>query len=63
MYEWVKAFHIIAVIAWVAGMLYLPRLFVYHCVAEKGSAAPSHNHQPRDDCDLALGSLAGLARP
>jgi protoporphyrinogen IX oxidase len=37
MYEWVKAFHIIAVIAWVAGMLYLPRLFVYHCVAEKGS--------------------------
>src|SRR5215472_1941180 len=37
MYEWVKAFHIIAVIAWVAGMLYLPRLFVYHCAAEKGS--------------------------
>ena len=37
MYEWVKAFHIITVIAWVAGMLYLPRLFVYHCVAEKGS--------------------------
>jgi protoporphyrinogen IX oxidase len=37
MYEWVKAFHIIAVIAWMAGMLYLPRLFVYHCAAEKGS--------------------------
>jgi protoporphyrinogen IX oxidase len=37
MYEWVKAFHIIAVIAWMAGMLYLPRLFVYHCEAEKGS--------------------------
>jgi len=33
----VKAFHIIAVIGWMAGMLYLPRLFVYHCVAEKGS--------------------------
>ena len=32
-----KAFHIIAVIAWIAGMLYLPRLFVYHCAAEKGS--------------------------
>src|SRR3974377_1373261 len=31
MYEWVKALHIIAVIAWMAGMLYLPRLFVYHC--------------------------------
>ena len=37
MYEWIKAFHIIAVIAWMAGMLYLPRLFVYHCAAEIGS--------------------------
>ncbi|MGA7789809.1 MAG: protoporphyrinogen oxidase HemJ [Xanthobacteraceae bacterium] len=37
MYLWIKAFHIIAVIAWMAGMLYLPRLFVYHCAAEKGS--------------------------
>jgi putative membrane protein len=37
MYDWLKAFHIIAVIAWMAGMLYLPRLFVYHCDAEAGS--------------------------
>ena len=37
MYEWVKAFHIMAVIAWMAGMLYLPRLFVYHAEAEVGS--------------------------
>jgi putative membrane protein len=37
MYEWIKAFHLIAVIAWMAGMLYLPRLFVYHCAAEVGS--------------------------
>jgi putative membrane protein len=36
-YLWLKAFHIIAVIAWMAGMLYLPRLFVYHCEAPKGS--------------------------
>lgn len=36
--EWVKALHVISVIAWMAGMLYLPRLFVYHAVAEKGSA-------------------------
>jgi len=36
-YEWIKAFHIIAVIAWMAGMLYLPRLFVYHCAAATGS--------------------------
>ncbi len=34
---WLKAFHIIAMIAWMAGMLYLPRLFVYHCDAEVGS--------------------------
>ena len=37
MYEWVKALHVIAVIAWMAGMLYLPRLFVYHCEADPGS--------------------------
>jgi protoporphyrinogen IX oxidase len=37
MYEWIKAFHIMAVIAWMAGMLYLPRLFVYHAEAEVGS--------------------------
>src|SRR5712671_253835 len=36
-YPWVKAFHVIAVMSWMAGMLYLPRLFVYHCGAEKGS--------------------------
>jgi len=33
LYLWVKAFHIIAAIAWMAGLLYLPRLFVYHCSA------------------------------
>ena len=37
LYPWVKALHIISVIAWMAGMLYLPRLFVYHCDAEPGS--------------------------
>ena len=34
---YIKAFHIISVIAWMAGVLYLPRLFVYHTEAEKGS--------------------------
>jgi len=34
---WVKALHILAVIAWMAAFLYLPRLFVYHCAAEPGS--------------------------
>ncbi len=37
MYEWIKALHVIAVISWMAGMLYLPRLFVYHCDADAGS--------------------------
>ena len=36
---WVKALHVISVIAWMAGMLYLPRLFVYHAEAAKGSEA------------------------
>jgi protoporphyrinogen IX oxidase len=37
LYPWVKAVHVMAVISWMAGMLYLPRLFVYHCGAEPGS--------------------------
>ncbi len=36
-YLWIKALHLIAVIAWMAGLLYLPRLFVYHCEAAPGS--------------------------
>ncbi len=35
---WIKALHIIGVIAWMAGLLYLPRLFVYHAAVEPGSA-------------------------
>ena len=37
-YLWLKAAHIIAVIAWMAGMFYLPRLYVYHCQVAAGSA-------------------------
>jgi putative membrane protein len=36
-YAWIKALHLIAVMAWMAGMLYLPRLFVYHADARPGS--------------------------
>lgn len=36
-YYWIKALHIISVMAWMAGMLYLPRLFVYHADAKPGS--------------------------
>jgi len=38
-YPWLKALHIAAVIAWMAGMMYLPRLFVYHHQAERGGEA------------------------
>jgi len=34
LYLWVKAFHIIAVVCWFAGLFYLPRLFVYHAMSE-----------------------------
>ncbi|MGI9351610.1 MAG: protoporphyrinogen oxidase HemJ [Rhizobiaceae bacterium] len=37
MYEWVKAVHIIAVISWMAGLLYLPRLLIYHFDSDVGS--------------------------
>ncbi|MBS7537610.1 protoporphyrinogen oxidase HemJ [Ancylobacter lacus] len=36
-YEWIKALHVIAIISWMAAMLYLPRLMVYHCAAPAGS--------------------------
>ena len=36
-YEWIKALHIISVMAWMAGLLYLPRLYVYHAMVEAGS--------------------------
>ncbi len=38
---WLKALHIIAVITWMAGLLYLPRLFVYHCEVKEKSQNPS----------------------
>ncbi|MGE0409546.1 MAG: CopD family protein [Amphiplicatus sp.] len=41
-YPWIKAFHLAAVIAWIAGMMYLPRLFVYHHQAAKGGEAEGY---------------------
>ncbi len=38
MYEWLRALHIIAIIAWMAGLLYLPRLMVYHAGVEPGDS-------------------------
>ncbi|MCJ2137612.1 protoporphyrinogen oxidase HemJ [Methylobacterium sp. J-026] len=39
LYDWIKAGHVVSLIAWMAGMLYLPRLFVYHAGLEPGSGA------------------------
>ena len=36
-YPWVKALHVIAMVAWMAGLFYLPRLYVYHCEVAPGS--------------------------
>ena len=41
LYSWVKVLHVLAVISWMAGMLYLPRLFVYH----SGVAVGSHTSE------------------
>ncbi len=38
LYPWIKAFHVISAMGWMAGLLYLPRLFVYHCEVGIGSA-------------------------
>ena len=40
--QWVKALHVIAIVAWMAGMMYLPRLFVYHFQSEAGGEAESY---------------------
>jgi protoporphyrinogen IX oxidase len=37
MYLWLKSLHLIAVMSWMAGLLYLPRLMIYHCDTQKGS--------------------------
>lgn len=39
LYLWIKAVHVMAVMSWMAGMLYLPRLFIYHCGVKAGSEA------------------------
>lgn len=38
LYAWTKALHVVSMVAWMAGMFYLPRLYVYHCEVAPGSA-------------------------
>ena len=69
-YPWVKAVHLMAVIAWMAGLFYLPRLFVYHsqvavgsragrAVQGDGAAADPRHHEPGHDRRLAAGDHPG----
>ena len=70
---WIKALHVIAVISWMAGLLYLPRLFVYHCEAREGlqavrdvqgdGAAPAaRHHEPGDDRGVGDGAVLAWAQ-
>ena len=43
-YPWIKSLHIVSVVAWMAGLLYLPRLYVYHSTAAAESGAMSFKH-------------------
>ena len=55
---WLKAFHVIAVVTWFAGLFYLPRLFVYHCDVPRGcccSDGPRGAHGGDADA-IAVGS-------
>ena len=72
--EWVKALHVISVIAWMAGMMYLPRLFVYHADAATGSDKSETFKvmerrlyrgitTPAMIADLGLRPLDGVRRP
>jgi protoporphyrinogen IX oxidase len=38
LYPWIKSLHIVSMVAWMAGLFYLPRLYVYHCEVARGSA-------------------------
>jgi putative membrane protein len=47
MYPWIKALHVIAIISWMAGLLYLPRLFVYHAGAGPGGQSETFKTMER----------------
>ena len=43
LYPWIKSFHVMAVISWMAGLFYLPRLFVYHAERGMGPSEPGES--------------------
>ena len=68
LYPWIKSFHLVLVVAWMAGMMYLPRLFIYHLQstiggeAEKnfsgdGASIAQRDYKSIDDRGLAAGDF------
>ena len=56
-YPLIKAFHVISMVAWMAAMLYLPRLFVYHTMTKKDSeTSKSETIKP----DFSIGPITSL---
>lgn len=53
-YPWIKAFHVMAVISWMAGLFYLPRLFVYHAERGQHGAEPAASFRIMEDKLLRL---------
>jgi len=61
MYLWIKALHVIAVISWMAGLLYLPRLFVYHADAGLGATSETFKIMERRLLAIIMRPMAVIA--
>lgn len=61
MYLWVKALHVIAVISWMAGLLYLPRLFVYHAQVDPGPQSETFKIMERRLLRFIMAPAMGVA--
>jgi protoporphyrinogen IX oxidase len=61
MYLWIKALHVIAIISWMAGLLYLPRLFVYHADAAPGPQSETFKLMERRLLAIIMRPAAAIA--
>jgi len=61
MYLWIKALHVIAIISWMAGLLYLPRLFVYHAGAAPGPQSETFKTMERKLLKIIMRPAAAVA--
>jgi len=61
MYLWIKALHVIAIISWMAGLLYLPRLFVYHAEAAPGPQTETFKTMERKLLKIIMRPAAAFA--